>query len=208
MQSALENAVRLELADALTGLPAEFEHFEHSETYEAFIKRLIDKMRGDRWHALTKRASIIILVAALLFVLLVVGFAASTAGREFVVTNFSNRFQYTVSDKSKTKFVHDLNVGYIPEGYTLNHEEKLKSLYYNEYTDGTDVLRITKGVINGYFDFDSYVSIEEIYENGITYVFAEEVNMNSLIWNNGEYVFKITSTIDKDELLKIAQNTD
>lgn len=112
----LGTALQLDLFKELDSLPTEFEEYEHSEKYNKNINRLFDKMRGDKYHRFTKKATTIILVAAILFALVVAGFAA-TVGRDFVIKTFSDHFAYSVVDKEGKKKVTELNVGYIPAGF-------------------------------------------------------------------------------------------
>ncbi len=208
--NSLENAVRLELADELLLVPTEFECFEHSETYEAFINRLFDKMRGNKYHRFTKKATTIILIAAILFALVVAGFSA-TVSREFVVRAFSDHSEYSVVDKEGKKRVKELTLGYIPEGFTLESESgNKKTLLHKRFVNGSLCFDIDKSSISSTIGYDSKTEVENIDIDGITYVcFSDpQYDLCGLIWNKNGYIFYLQGNIEKDEILKIAQSVE
>ena len=202
--SNLEQALQLNLFEELDALPKEFEDYTFSEEYEKYIKRLFDKMRGDKMHRFTKKTTTIILIAAILLALIIVGFAA-TVGREFVIKTFSDHFEYSITDRSNSKTVNGLQVEYIPNGYDLEFERNDKNYFYREYRNDKDSFSILKGNLTGAYDSDLYDHKEEIQIDYITYVFIVKNGNNEIIWNDGNYMFVLEGTISKDELLEIAQ---
>ena len=57
------------------------------------------------------------------------------------------------------------------------------------------------------FHEDEYDS-EEIEINGAKAIFYKTSNNNGIIFNDGKYVFEVMGNIEKEELVKIAQNVE
>lgn len=204
--SNLEQALRLNLFEEMELIPTESkEEFIHSENYNRQINRLFDKMRGDKYHRFTKKATTIILVAAILFALVVAGFAA-TIGRDFVIKTFSDHLEYSVTDKTNSKIVNDLQVGYVPDGFILENEELFKNYCYKAYSSNDRHFSITKGLISGEYSFDLSDSKEIISINGVKYFYIEIEGLREYVWNDGNYNYKIKGNLGKDDLLTIAQS--
>lgn len=208
--SNLAKALQLNLFNEINALPTEFGEYEHSEKYISNINRLFDKMRGDKYHRFTKKATTIILIAAILFVLVVVGFAA-TVGRDFVVKTFSDHFQYSVVDIEGKKRVSELTIGYIPEGFALKNElGNSKTLLQKGFVNGNLYFDVDKRPLNTKIDYDSKNSEENIEIGGITYVcFSDsQYGLWGFVWNKDGYIYCLQGNISKDELLKIARHID
>ena len=205
--SNFEKAILLNLFEETNDLPEFFEHYEHTKPYKKSIEKLFDRMRDNKLHIFTKRTAVIILVAAIILLLCIVGFAAIVQ-REFNIRPFSNHFEYVINDKKNVGEVTDLTVGYIPEGFVLESEEALKSSKYKKYVCGDLYIEITKLSINSYVDFDSNAVIEKTEINGITYIYTllEEKKIQGVIWNTGNYIYEIDGNIPKKDLLEIAQH--
>ncbi|MBR0540952.1 MAG: DUF4367 domain-containing protein [Clostridia bacterium] len=203
----LGTALQLDLFKELDSLPTEFEEYEHSEKYNKNINRLFDKMRGDKYHRFTKKATTIILVAAILFALVVAGFAA-TVGREFVIKTFCDHFAYSVVDKEGKKTVTELNVGYIPAGFTLESESgNAKTLMQKRFVNGNLYIDVDKRALSTTVEYDSKTTQEYVEIDGITYVYFgdPEYGLNGILWNKNGYIYCIQGNIKKDELLEIAK---
>ncbi len=204
----LEKALQLNLFKEIDALPTEFEEYEHSEKYVKNINRLLDRMRGDKLHKFTKKTTTIILVAAILFALIIVGFAA-TVGRDFVVKIFSDHFQYTVVDKEDYSKVSGLNLGYIPEGFTLESESgNQKMLLQKVFINDNLYFDIEKRSLNTIVDYDTRITEENIEMDGITYVCFRDPQYDicGFVWNKNGYIYCLQGNISKDELLKIAKD--
>ncbi len=167
-------------------------------------------MRGDRLHKYTKKATVIILVAAVILALIITGFAASF-GREFIVNVFRDHSVYSVTDKkgSKTR-ASELIVGYIPEGFSLTKEDDGKIGKVKQYEKDSYYIYIEKGILTGTYSYHTDTNGETVEVNGTEYVFRndEEYGILGYIWNNGEYVFEIEGNLSKEEILKIAESIE
>lgn len=147
---------------------------------------------------------LLIIAAALLIGTLSV--FASPSGREFIIKRFSNHSEYSVADSKDAKIVKSLSLNYIPKGfYKINGEEDY-CIYKNSNKEFI-VEKFSLGATIGYDDESFDCEIIEI--NGIESVYHKsENNYQGIIFNNGEHIFTITGNIEKEELVKIAQNVE
>ena len=203
-------ALQLNLFEEMNLLPTEIAEYSHSQNYEKRIKQLLDRMRGDRLHRFTKRTATVILVAAILFALVIAGFAA-TVGKEFIVRTFSDHFEYSVTDGENSKALTDLQINYIPEGFIMdNNVDDMKTVKNKLFLHGDEYFNVEKKSINDTIGFDTDNSEDYVIINNITYLYYGDAayNLNGYIWNNGDYIYYIEGNISKDELLKIAQSVE
>ena len=202
-----EAAVELSFNNWVASLPTEFDLPEPTEAYKKGIAKLLDKMRGDRYHKFTRKTARIILIAAIIMAIATVTLAA-TVGREFVVKNFSNFSVYSVVDSSGVKGVEDIEIGYIPEGFELVSKESTKNKCYLNYFNENKWISVYKTRIDSKIEFDTeYKNREGIKINAFDGVYYQDeaFGCSGIIWNNGKYVYKIDGTVPKDELIKIAK---
>ncbi|MFR5876138.1 MAG: hypothetical protein ACLUFN_06580, partial [Eubacterium sp.] len=97
----------------------EGEH-QFSASFERKMNRLIDKMRNDKYHHLTRRATRAIIIAAVLLAIATT-VIASPRTREYIVEKFNNHSTYSVEEGYEGEIEDDLVVGYIPEGFELTY---------------------------------------------------------------------------------------
>ena len=128
--SNLEQATALDIEKWLQTLPEEAPEYKFSEKYNKFRVKLFDKMRGEKYHRFTKRATVAIIVAAIVFTLAVVTLAA-TLGKEFIIKHFNGFAEVSVSESDEVKGLTDFSIAYIPQGFELSDKEKeqLKDLF-------------------------------------------------------------------------------
>ena len=79
--------------------------------------------------------------------------------------------------------------------------------YGYENINGKEHFDVDKHGLNAAINYDSRFDSEEIYVNGAKGVyFSAENGDKAIVFNNGEYVYTISGDIEKEELIKIAQN--
>lgn len=203
-----EAAVELSFNNWVASLPTEFDLPEPTQAYKEGIAKLMDKMRGDRYHKFTRNTARVILIAAILLAIATVTLAA-TVGREFVVKNFSNFSVYSVVDSSNNKNVEDIEIGYMPDGFELVSKESTKNKCYLNYFNEDKWISVYKTTIETDLAFDTeYKNKENIRINAFDGIYYKDDNLNfsGIVWNNGYYIYKVDGTISKEELLKTAEN--
>ena len=202
-----EAAVELSLNNWVATLPTEFDLPEPTEAYKKGIAKLLDKMRGDRYHKFTRKTARIILIAAIIMAIATVTLAA-TVGREFVVKNFSNFSVYSVVDSSNNKNVEDIEIGYLPDGFEKSDSTITNEFHLLNFRNGDKWISVYKGKIDSKIEFDTeHKSSETIRINGFDGVyFDDNDSINGIMWNNGHYIYKIDGNLPKDMSIKIAEN--
>ncbi len=163
------------------------------------------------------RKAIVIFVAVLVIMLssLTVG-AVRDAIANFFVTHFSNHADVTYKEPStksnqypKTiEKVYELKT--VPKGFSLADcsitDASADTIYFSD--DGQIVLQqVVKEKFNESIDNEnSIITYETI--NGQDYIVqTSKISKDiSFIWDNGEYVFSLTASLDKDSIIDICEN--
>lgn len=185
----------------------EGEH-QFSKPFEKKMNRLLDKMRNDKYHRLTRRAVRAIIIAAILLALATTAIA-SPRTREYIVERFSDHSAYAV-EEGYVGEIDDLSVGYIPDGYeqTYSNIDKENSIIAYEYSNDDLHFSINKMNSTGIMTYDTeYDNSETIIINGIEYIYyKDDDGFNGLLWNYTNNQYLINGNIDKELLIKIAEN--
>lgn len=201
----IEKAAAIDTQAWLNTLPREVPVYAFSAPYLKFIAKLTDKMRGDRYHRFTKKATAVVIIAAILLSISIVALAA-TLGKDFILEHFNGYAEIKVSDVEKADYVNDFQVNYIPNGFTKTDEDKsIMGITYSFKKDD-EWFDISKRTIDTSSNFDEENgSISEQTIDGKKYLIKPQNISNSILWNDGLYVYEINGTLSTEELLKIAQ---
>ena len=203
--SNLEQATALDIEKWLQTLPEEAPAYAFSEKYKKFRVKLFDKMRGEKYHRFTKRATVAIIVAAILFAMAVATLAA-TLGKDFILKHFNGYSTFEISDsKENAEYVNGFVLNYIPDGFNKIDEDSSEMGITYSYKNGNFWFNISKSFLNSGGGFSSENGIKTIEKNGINYLILSEENSNTVMWNDGKYYYDMNGTLPKEELLKIAQ---
>ncbi len=202
-----EKAVALDNEKWLASLPEEAPEYKFSEKYNKFRIKLFDKMRGEKYHRFTKRATIAIIVAAILLSMTIVTLAA-TLGKDFIIKHFDGFASVEVENgKEEAVSVNDFVLGYIPNGFEKVEETKESVWISFTYSKNDEWFVITKSKMdsNMYSD-EEQNDLEKIEFNGVTYLYSHSDESNGFIWNDGKFLFDASGNIEKNELFKIVTN--
>ena len=182
-----------------TEIPKHKFSYKHNKRMKEFLNANSNKHRQKSSIKVLK----IFLIAAILFSMAVTALAI-TLYREFIVDKFSNHSEYDVIDNSHVKKVTSLEINYIPEGFVKIEEGD----FYCVFKDGDREFIVEKEEINTTVSFDTEKYHSEIIEiNGIKAVYYKSNNdYKGIVFNNGEYLFLVDGNIQKEQLVKIAQN--
>ena len=161
--------------------------------------------KQDKKIKLSKGTIKVLLIAAVLLAIATTAFAIPQS-REYIVDKFSNHSEYNVVDKKKSKRVKSLNVKYIPAGFEKGDDYE----FVVQYEKGDRNFVVEKFELSGSVGFDTeHYEPENIKINGIDAVYyRSNNNVKGIIFNDGNYIYIIEGNIEKDELVKIAQNVD
>lgn len=200
--SNLEKAAAMYTENWINALPEE--EFIPSPEYIKWRNRLLDKMRNDKYHRLTKRATMV-LIAAILTFLLAVGTLAATVGKDFIIRTYYTFANYIVLD-SEPKYVKSLELGYIPEGFEKVDETKSVNEYHYSFKKGEKFINLSKAMEESHISFNGIGVVEKININNIEYIYAynSDSDIKELFWNNNYFIYNVSCNISKEELIKIA----
>ena len=206
--SNFEAAVEMSLNNWVASFPAEFDLPQPTEKYNRGIAKLMDKMRGDRYHKLTRSAARAILIAAIIMAIATIAIAA-TVGRDFIVQKFHDYSTYSVMDSSGVKDVEDIHIGYIPEGFELEYKNISKTEDAYVFNNKQSWINIKKIIIDTEIKFDTEHSSERIIKIGLFegVLFKDlEYNYSGITFNNGSFIITVEGNIAETELIKIAES--
>lgn len=183
--------------------PSEIPKHKFSEQHNEKMEELFRAGPKKSKHKLSGKTIRILLIAAILLAVATTVFAIPSC-REFIVKQFSDHSEYQVSDTENAEKVESLELGYIPEGF--EKAEDYGYIYFYKKDDRS--FSVEKCELNTDLAYDTEKYDDEKIEiNGISAVyFKSDNNYQGIIFNNGEYIFIISGNIEKDELVKIAQN--
>jgi hypothetical protein len=184
------------------------EEHNFSKAFERKMNKLIDKMRNDKYHRLTRRTTRALIIVAIIVAIATTVFATPKT-REYTINKFSNHSEYSVEDGSVEK-VEFITIDYVPEGFDMTDESTNDSNDYilREYKKGNQFFTVNKSVNLGYVFYDTEdVVSETIVADDIEYVYTDDLNDGKFIcWNYNNFKYCVSGNIEKDELIKIAKN--
>lgn len=181
--------------------------FQFSKSYERKMKKLFNKMRNDKYHRFTTNTVKVLVAAAIIMSIATTAFAIPTT-REYIFNHFKNYAVYTVADVDQAEQIEPISVGYLPDGFVQNYEDSALDRNTLGYENGAEWIKIDKYRINSsVFKDNEYNNYETVQINGVDYICSVNDDGNTeIIWNNGEYVYSIYSSLNMNSLLTIAEN--
>lgn len=183
---------------------------EPSAAYRKNIKRLLSRMRNDKYHTLTKKG-VRLLIAAALAAALAATAAASTAFREYTLNVFEKYGTYEVADPGKAENLTGIVPGYIPEGYECTKTEFPTKYGYSSYFYqdgdnwiGIDQLSIRSGIV---FDTENGTVKTVKRENGTERTISKTDSGVCVIENDGHFIYMVASnSITEEEAIKVFES--
>ena len=203
--SVFEEALWLSSEDWVDSFPTNIPKHKFSKKHNKIINELIYSENEKVKFKLSKRTIKVLIIAAVLLALASTAFAFPES-REFIINKFFNHSQYNVVYNGKVKKVDSLTVNYVPSGF-----EKVEDHGYSYvYKNGDKEFVVEKMTIDTSIGYDTEKYDNEIIEiNGVDAVYYRSNNVNNgIIFNNANYIFWISGNIEKEELIKIAQNAE
>ena len=207
--SNFEEVCLLSCEKWVASFPEEVPKHKFSKKHNQKMKELFSGQVRESEHKFSKTTVRIILIAAILLAIATTAFAIP-AVRKYVTEKFYDHSEYNILDKSGAQKVESLELNYIPEGFVKTDEINSSELYTFEYEKGDKWFCVKKWTLNAGIYYDTEHNYREnIIINGLDAVYyTAEVESRGIIFNNGKYIFVITGTVHKEELIKIAQNIE
>ncbi|MCH5299662.1 MAG: DUF4367 domain-containing protein [Ruminococcus sp.] len=188
------------------------EEFETSESFEKKMTKMI-KSQHNVYHKLTlTRARKVLCVAAIIVALLLSSLSVG-AVREIVanlfVKHYSDHDKLT-ANKEEGTYPTELEtlyeLPYIPEGYELADESVTdKDATYLYFREEEPLLfdQTTKDIYRTSIDNEYTIQTTEVYNGQDYYVNEHKDGSYTFIWDNGEYIFALTSYLPKETIVDL-----
>lgn len=203
-----EQACLLAFEDWADDIPDDLPEPVYSEKHKRWVKKLFNKMRGDRYHRFTTNTVKVMLVAAVLFALLLTAFVIPSS-REYIIDKFDIYSTYKLTEDNGNSVNGEITVGYIPEGFELTKKEYYSKHCYFQYdsNDANYYIALYKYASTMKVEFDTEnVDIQHVTYNNTLYSYSTDLYGNCcVIWNKNDYIFKIDANLSINELIKIAE---
>lgn len=208
--NVLEEACNLSVDRWMESLPDNPPEYIFSKNHRQKMNKLFDKMRNDKYHKFTKRATRVLLVAAIVLSFTLTAFAVPTS-RDFLIKKFKEYSIFSVEDSSTLKIHGNINIGYIPDGFNQTENFESEYLYTYNYEGNANQwfsVEITSNSMDFVLDTEEY-EYEEFDGGNIKYfLYKSNQNTNGVIWHNEKYTFIVCGNLSKSEILNIAQNVN
>lgn len=208
MDNVLYDACLLSQEDWMQTLPLQGEEHVFSRRHQKSMAKLLDRMRHDKYHRLT-RAAVRALVAAAVVMAMATTAIALPGPRAHIVEKFSNHSTFRVADAAADSVKQTgALVTAVPEGFALTDETSDDYTVIQEYFKEKQWIVISRYSNSSSTDFDTeQYPHENLQVNGINYVLYHNDNINGVIWTFGDYIYNVEGSLSQDEIFEIAQNT-
>lgn len=179
--------------------------FVFGKSFEKKMELLTDKMRNDKYHKMSRKTMRVLIVAAIILSFATTAFAIPNT-RKYIIEQFQDHFSYLVTDVDEIDITEDISIGYVPDGFIKTDEDHSDVGIYCEYTNNSEWFSVLKHPIDIAINYDN--NSQEIQKiNNIDYVIASMNDTQVIVWNNGQYTYRIMGNIDKSTLITIAEKT-
>lgn len=179
--------------------------FAFSKSFDKRMDILTDKMRNNRYHKMSRKTVRALIVAAIILSFATTALAIPNT-RKYIIKQFQDHFSYLVTDISEIDTTEDVSIGYVPDGFIKTDEDHSDVGIYCEYTNNSEWFSVLKHPIDIAINYDN--NNQEIQKiNNIDYVIASMNDTQVIVWNNGQYTYRIMGNIDKSTLITIAEKT-
>ena len=200
----LEKACILSSEEWINELPETPPKYEYSKKHLRAMKKITNKMRGDKYHTLTSSTVKILVAAAIIASLVLTVFAIPTT-REYIIEKFKDHSMFQAQYEKAVNIDDEIMLGYIPDGFELEYKYNKKDGFICEYKKYDGWFSIEKMAIDIDVDFDT----EEYEKKEIEYNRQKHIIYKSIDENKGciylteKYIYRITGNIDENEMVKI-----
>lgn len=179
--------------------------FAFSKSFDKRMDILTDKMRNNRYHKMSRKTVRALIVAAIILSFATTALAIPNT-RKYIIEHFQDHFSYLVTDVDEIDITKDISIGYVPDGFIKTDEDHSDVGIYCEYTNNSEWFSVLKHPIDIAINYDN--NSQEIQKiNNIDYVIASMNDTQVIVWNNGQYTYRIMGNIDKSTLITIAEKT-
>ena len=209
---ALREAMYIDCERVLNNLPDVEPNF--SLEFEKKMQKLI-KRRSHSYYPLIATAgrraaciiaAVIIIAAAPLSVK-----AVRDAVKEFVIKIFSDHQNVAVSTiaENAPETIEEVYTIDVPEGFELEGDYSTEKEIFLRYTNGDAYIEFSQSVLSRFStDIDNErTTIKILIMDDIEYRLYNYDNGYEVIWRNTDYIFRISSNLDEENIIKLCKST-
>lgn len=194
-----------------------------SEDINSWFKRYSKELRRkdyrNRFIVKSKRLAV---SAAIFLVFVLISLSILTVSVEAFRTKFFNLFIETnethtnvkVDERDESEIEGELWndsywPSYLPDGFEMNSKKIFNKTKFILYTNGDRLVTFAQGPNGTEFQLDTEkAQISEVIINNNKGILAEKGTINILFWSNDQASFYITSSVQSEELIKIANEIE
>ena len=176
------------------------------------LLRSLERKTAPELRAHTGRFRLKYLVLAIIMacVLVLAGFTEFYIVNGFKFTTKPTNTQVlTTGWEDAPKIIEEDCIIEIPVGFVLEENSGSELVHTVEYTKEDDFIKIRQFVKKSYnatYNTEGY-DYEEINEGRIKGFYIRWEDYGALVWDNGDYVLEILSTLTKEETIELAKTT-
>ena len=189
--------------------------YKPSPVMDKKMKRLITRVENKRVLKLAGKIAAVFLASLVIVTTVLFSVEAS---RYFILNTYiqwSNdhvSFRFDTTDSNNIFSNYSMN--YIPEGFTFyeeSHNGNTQTFVFSNNNNNDDFIFFQKSLADAsnlsVDNEDREITVIKIH-NSEAYLFTSKVEdkYNSLVWNEDNIAFILTSSLSTDELIKIAEN--
>jgi YHS domain-containing protein len=102
---------------------------------------------------------------------------------------------------------NEITLGYIPIGFKLEKRDVTSGMVSLVFKGGKDYFIFFMNKINNSMIIDTEdASVKRIQINGKDAFFSSNKNANILVWNDEEYTYSLSGSIEENKMIKIAES--
>lgn len=187
---------------------------EHNEKMNELFKKVQIKYNVKKICQYAKRIAIILLVAIVIVGITTFSVEAYRVKFMNYITKFtSNYIKFSNEEDNQDDSsnidtsVENVVFDYLPEGFKLIRSSKNKVITEIEFEKDNLFIRYDSSNTESNFEFDvENAQVEYTKINNIEYTIIEKDDMISIFWISGNKSNYIESNVEKEELIKVAEN--
>lgn len=198
--------------DELGCADTEVQDYVFSERFEKKMKKLVKKQRRPWFRFVSTSGRRAACAAAAVLVLSASSMSAGavrSAFFGFISNVFGDHNEVLVDDNGAEGYPEAIEEVYeieVPDEFELEDHTSSDDFVLSGYRNGENYILFDQWVVSHYkvsYDNERAVYSEYKDDDGQKYIVVEIDDCSFYIWNNGRYVFQITSNLDKESVLKI-----
>jgi len=101
----------------------------------------------------------------------------------------------------------NFSINYVPLGFEKTEEASTSATEYVRFSKDDDYFSVKINFLNGHTSIDTEnATLENLTVNGYEAIISIKPEIKILLWHTDEYVFRVSGTLEKEKLLRIAES--